>query len=88
VSQLQDRLGFELPIQNLRYWLLGVPDPSAPFELARNDQDRAQSLSQAGWRVVYDRYAPVEGDVLPARVILSREDVRVRVVIDHWDWPR
>jgi outer membrane biogenesis lipoprotein LolB len=72
----------------LRYWLLGVPDPSAPFELARNDQDRAQSLSQAGWRVVYDRYVPVESDVLPARVILSREDVRVRVVIDHWDWPR
>jgi outer membrane lipoprotein LolB len=24
-AQLQDRLGFELPLDNLRYWLLGVP---------------------------------------------------------------
>ena len=88
MSQIQDRLGFDLPLQNLRYWLLGVPDPSSPFELVRNDQDRAKSLSQAGWRIVYDRYTEVAADVLPARVILSREDVRVRVVIDHWNWPQ
>src|SRR5271157_4538595 len=31
VAQLQDRLGFELPLDNLRYWLLGVPDPSGTF---------------------------------------------------------
>ncbi|HEY2145708.1 MAG TPA: lipoprotein insertase outer membrane protein LolB [Steroidobacteraceae bacterium] len=88
MSQLQERLGFELPLQNLRYWLLGVPDPGAVFDLSRNDQDRAKTLSQAGWQVVYDRYTPVEGDLLPARVVLSRDDVRVRVIIDHWNWPR
>ena len=85
-SQIQDRLGFELPLQNLRYWLLGVPDPSAAFDLSRNDQDRAQSIVQAGWHIVYDRYMPSEGDLLPARFVLSRDDVRVRVVIDHWNW--
>ena len=56
MSQLQDKLGFELPLQNLRYWLLGVPDPGAAFELSRNDQDRAKSLRQPGWRIDYDRY--------------------------------
>lgn len=88
MSQLQERLGFELPLRNLRYWLLGVPDPGTDFDLSRNDQDRAKTLSQAGWRMVYDRYMPVEGDLLPARVVLSRDDVRVRVIIDHWNWPR
>jgi outer membrane lipoprotein LolB len=86
MSQIQDRLGFELPLQNLRYWLLGVPDPRAEFDLSRNDQDRAKSIMQAGWHIVYDRYMPVEGDLLPARVVLNRDDVRVRVVIDHWNW--
>jgi outer membrane lipoprotein LolB len=86
--QVQDRLGFALPLQNLRFWLLGVPDPGTSFELAHNDQDRAQTLTQAGWRIVYDRYAQVSGDVLPARLTLSRDNVRVRIVIDHWDWPR
>jgi outer membrane lipoprotein LolB len=85
LTQLQDRLGFSMPIDNLRYWLLGVPDPRLEFELTRNDQNRAQHLSQGGWSVDYDRYLPVAGDVLPGRVVLSRDDVRVRIVADHWN---
>ena len=88
LSQLQAKLGFELPLDNLRYWLLGVPDPGAPFELTRNDQDRALQLTQAGWSIDYDRYMPVEGDVLPARLVMTREGARVRIVVDHWQWLR
>jgi len=88
LSQLQDRLGFELPLENLRFWLLGVPDPSAPYELTRSGQDRAQKLTQNGWTILYDRYLPLDGDLLPGHLTLSREDVRVRIVIDHWDWMR
>jgi outer membrane lipoprotein LolB len=84
-EQLQDRLGFDLPLANLRYWLLGVPDPSLPFELTRNDQDRAQTLDQAGWNISYDRYMADRGDLLPQRLVLRRADARVRVAIDHWE---
>ena len=70
----------------MRFWLLGVPDPGTAFELKRNAQDRAEQLSQAGWSIDYDRYMPIDGDLLPAHLVLSREDVRVRIVIDHWDW--
>ena len=48
VSSVQEKLGFDLPIDNLRYWLLGVPDPGATFDLSRNDQDRAKVL-EPGW---------------------------------------
>jgi outer membrane lipoprotein LolB len=85
IAQLQDRLGFELPLDDLRYWLLGVPDPGAAFDMTRNDQDRAQQLTQAGWTLNYDRYMPVNGDLLPARLVLSREGVRVRIAVDHWE---
>jgi outer membrane lipoprotein LolB len=84
LAQLQDRLGFELPLDGLRYWLLGIPDPGTEFAMALNAQDRAQQLTQAGWTVDYDRYLPVNGDLLPARVVLSREGVRVRIAVDHW----
>ena len=85
LAQLQERLGFELPLDDLRYWLLGIPDPDAPFELTKNDQDRAQQVTQSGWTVDYDRYLAVNGDVLPAHVVLSRAGVRVRIVVDHWE---
>ncbi|MEA3196779.1 MAG: outer rane lipoprotein LolB [Gammaproteobacteria bacterium] len=85
LAQLRERLGFELPMQHLRFWLLGVPDPSAPFELKRNDQDRASQLIQDDWNIDYDRYMPADEDLLPAHLVLRRESVRVRIVVDHWE---
>jgi outer membrane lipoprotein LolB len=83
--QLQERLGFDLPIEHLRFWLLGVPDPNAAFELKRNDQGRASQLTQDDWTIDYDRYMPVLGDVLPAHLVLRRAGVRVRIVVDRWE---
>jgi outer membrane lipoprotein LolB len=84
-AQVQEKLGFEPPLENLHYWLLGVPNPAYGFEVSRNDQDRAKTLTQAGWSVSYERYMPVAADLLPSRLVVSRADVRVRIIIDHWD---
>lgn len=83
--QLQDRLGFDLPLAMLRYWVLGVPAPGEPSALVQNSAGRAQELQQAGWTIAYDRYLPVGGDVLPTRLALTRDTVRVRIIVDHWD---
>jgi len=88
MAQLQERLGFALPIDELRYWLLGVPAPGSAFELTRNSQDRALNLAQEGWSVEYDRYMPNGKDVLPTRLVLRREDARVRIAVDHWVLPQ
>jgi outer membrane lipoprotein LolB len=85
VAQLQERLGFDLPLDHLRFWLLGVPDPAAAFDLKRNGQDRASQLTQADWSVDYDRYMPIDGDLLPAHLVLTREGVRVRIAVDRWE---
>jgi outer membrane lipoprotein LolB len=87
-AQLEARLGFELPLENLRFWLLGIPNPDVPFELTRNASDRAQHLSQAGWSIDYDQYRPQGGDELPARIVLTRADARVRIAVDRWEAPR
>lgn len=86
LAQLQERLGFDLPLDHLRFWVLGVPDPAAAFDLKRNTQDRASQLTQDDWHIEYDRYMPVAGDVLPAHLVLSREGVRVRIAVDRWQW--
>lgn len=87
LAQLQDKLGFELPLDDLRYWLLGAPNPDSPAELERNDQDRARQVAQHGWIVDYDKYVTVGDDWLPSRLVLHREGVRVRIAVDHWGGP-
>lgn len=88
VDQLQQRLGFDLPLANLRFWLLGVPDPGLPFIIARNGQDRVQHLTQAGWAIDFDRYMAIGGDWLPAMLVLNYPGVRVRIAVDRWDGVR
>ena len=65
----------------------GCPIQAAAFELTRNDQDRALHLTQSDWSIDYDRYMPAGGDILPAHMVLSRDDIRVRIVVDHWVLP-
>jgi outer membrane lipoprotein LolB len=84
LADVQQRLGFELPLEELRFWLLGVPNPAEPFELTRNAQDRALELTQAGWTLDYDRYLEVAGQLLPRHLVMSREAVRVKIAVDHW----
>ncbi len=85
IDDLQARLGFELPLDDLKYWLLGVPNPAAASAVTRNEADRAASLTQSGWRVLYERYSASGADYLPARLVLTRDRVRVRIVVDHWE---
>ncbi len=85
---LHARLGVDLPLGSLRFWLLGVPDPGEDSIVTRNAQDRAQRLLQSGWTVVIDRYVPVQGDWLPGQLSVVRDDVRVRIAVDSWDFRR
>ena len=87
-AALQDRLGVELPLASLRYWLLGVADPGSECVVTLNSAERAARLVQSGWTVDIGRYAAVAGDALPAQLSLQRDTVRVKLAVDRWDFPR
>jgi len=79
-AELTARLGFPLPIEPLRYWLLGVPDPAAPSEAT------ATGFTQAGWTVTLSAFAPVAAAPapLPGRLTLSRAGTEIRVLVSTW----
>jgi outer membrane lipoprotein LolB len=79
--------GQKLPVEQMRYWLVGAPAPGAPHEEALAEQGRLASLAQSGWRVRYDRYAAVGTLALPARMELTTEGLRLRVAVSDWRLP-
>jgi outer membrane lipoprotein LolB len=84
-AELRTRLGFDVPLASLRYWILGVPRPEASAEESLDPaQQRLDGLTQDGWHVAYGAYVDAHGQVLPARLTLEREAVRVRLVVDDW----
>jgi outer membrane lipoprotein LolB len=84
-AELKTRLGFDAPLANLRFWILGVPDPSNPAVEVFDVERRLTSLQQDDWQIEYADYVFVKGEWLPGRMTLRRADVRVRLIVDHWD---
>ncbi len=84
-AALAQTIGVELPVRNLRYWLLGVPAPQSAALEQLDDQGRLQRLNQDGWIGTFDRYALHGGRWLPGRVQMQQGDNRIRVVINRWE---
>jgi len=85
-TELAARLGFEPPLTSLRYWVLGVSDPSLPSQETLDPQRRLARLEQSGWEIEYGGYIPASAasEWLPQRLTLQREGVRVRLLVDAW----
>jgi outer membrane lipoprotein LolB len=84
-TELANRLGFDPPIDNLRYWVLGVPEPNHPAQESLDPQQRLATLAQDGWQIQYTDYVSVGGEWLPSKLTLQRQGVRVRLVVDGWN---
>jgi outer membrane lipoprotein LolB len=84
-AELTNRLGFDPPIDSLRYWVLGVPEPGHPAQETLDPQQRLAALEQDGWQVLYTDYMSVGGEWLPSKLTLQRQGIRVRLVVDGWN---
>jgi outer membrane lipoprotein LolB len=83
-NEITARLGFEPPLDSLRFWVLGAPDPVHAAEETLDELQRLSRLIQDGWDIEYAAYADVNGKWFPSRMTLKRDDVRVRVLVDGW----
>ncbi|HUG03624.1 MAG TPA: lipoprotein insertase outer membrane protein LolB [Steroidobacteraceae bacterium] len=78
------RVGSDLPISELRYWLVGAPAPGAPHRETLGADARLATLDQAGWQVRYDRYRMAGTTPLPARLDITKGMLRLRVAVQDW----
>jgi outer membrane lipoprotein LolB len=82
---LRERLGFTVPLPSLRYWMLGVPDPGQEYTLLPGEGGAPPGFRQAGWAVRMDHYANVGNVVLPQKLGIQGDKVRLKIIADHWE---
>ena len=81
-------LGWELPLEQLRYWVFARPAPgTAPTLFQLGAEGRPTRIEQDGWRVSYLAYSTVGADLLPARLDLENGGLRVRLIVTRWRDP-
>ena len=83
-EELYWRYGWTIPVESLRYWALGIPDPAAPGLTELDDEGRLARLEQGDWIVQISRYQEAGGQSMPRILTATNRDTRVRMVIDRW----
>jgi outer membrane lipoprotein LolB len=86
-DSLVRRMGFEPPLNSLRYWIQGVPDPAGSGTETLNAQGYLGALLQSGWTVTYSDYMQTADGALPQKMMLLRDKVRVKFSIEGWHSP-
>jgi outer membrane lipoprotein LolB len=83
-AELERRMGFPLPISELRWWLLGIPAPGQAEVNADALSGEIRDFTQNGWRVTINSRAPGLGFALPQRLTAERAGARMKLVVEHW----
>ena len=78
--------GWQLPLENLTWWIRGLPSPASDYRLLFDNQGTLAMIRQNGWEIRYDRWQTFLASypALPARITALKEQKRVRLVVSDW----
>jgi outer membrane lipoprotein LolB len=77
-ESIVNELGFYVPIRSLVYWVRGLADPG--IDLIEIDQ----GFMQSGWQVLFKAMQETEVGLMPHKVFLTNEAVRLKLIVDQW----
>ncbi len=85
-AELEQRLGFTMPLADLRWWLLGLPAPRAgqAAETEAGPSAPPAAFEQDGWQVSVNSRAPGLGFSLPQRLTIERDGARLKLLVEQW----
>ena len=81
---MRKALGWEVPLRELRAWVLGLRAPDAPAELSFGEQGLPSLLQQDGWTVDYRAWDEAHRPPLPQKVFASQPPYKVKLSIDSF----
>ena len=83
---LRERTGVVMPVEGLRYWILGLSTPQQKQQPKLDPQGRLAYLEDNHWQVKFRRYTEVSGLQLPDKIFITRpeQEIGVRLVVDAW----
>jgi len=100
---LVDGTGWHIPLDELSYWIRGLPAPSEVRVLKTDTRGALILLSQLGWDITYSEYAVFDEKELPRKIRmmawpdtvksfsadggLKGDMLIVKLLIEHWSEP-
>jgi len=80
----EQEFGWQFPMQELRYWARGIPQPDTLAKITYNSAGEAATIEQAGWLVTYHSYSNVSGLPMPKKIEIIGTNIRLVLVLKSW----
>lgn len=77
--------GVRLPVQNLYYWIRGLPAPGSAKSSTEGPNHVLATLKQSGYHITYLNYTTINHVELPTKIRLEGHDLLIKLVIKHWN---
>ena len=85
---LRETLGWFVPIDNLRYWVQGMPSSDDIIHRpVYDEQGMLVAFEQADWSVSISRYGSVEKWLLPYRIKIKKDQIQLILAVHQWRFP-
>ena len=75
---INQQLGMFVPVRSLRYWVIGLPEPTSAYIAT------ATGFKQDGWLIDYKQMQSVNNQSMPHKITVSNEQVKLKFIIDQW----
>lgn len=75
---INQQLGMFVPVQSLRYWVVGLPEPTQSFS------ETSGGFSQAGWLIEYQKMQTVGDQSMPRKITVMNDQVKLKLIIEQW----
>jgi outer membrane lipoprotein LolB len=86
-SLMHRALGWDVPLRELRAWVLGLRADGGPAELTFGADRLPASLLQDGWSVDYREWDTGHQPPLPKKLYAAKPPYKVKLVIESWQLP-
>ncbi len=83
---MQKALGWEVPLRDLRAWVLGLRADSGPARLDFGEDRLPSFLRQDGWTVDYREWDASHKPPLPKKVYAGKSPYKVKLSIESWQF--
>jgi len=83
---LHDRLGWDVPLADLRAWVRGLRASGSSASMQYDERNLPAVIEQDDWRVEYRDWFADRDPPLPRKVFASRGDARVRMAVESWNF--
>jgi outer membrane lipoprotein LolB len=76
---VNQQLGMFVPVRSLRFWVIGMPEPTTAFV------ETVSGFSQGGWLIEYKQMQSTDNQSMPRKIFVTNGEVKLKLIIDQWD---